>query len=55
MITYNPKDWFTFIFRIHRSETFAQAGYFAHAPYQPIAIYGQLLVYIQGQASAASG
>jgi len=24
MITYNPKDWFTFIFRIHRSETFRQ-------------------------------
>ena len=24
MITYNPKDWFTFIFRIHHSETFRQ-------------------------------
>lgn len=24
MITYNPKDWFTFIFKIHRSETFRQ-------------------------------
>ncbi|MEY2835819.1 MAG: hypothetical protein RLZZ557_1481 [Bacteroidota bacterium] len=24
MITYNPKDWFTFIFRIHRYETFRQ-------------------------------
>lgn len=24
MIKYNPKDWFTFIFRIHRSETFRQ-------------------------------
>jgi len=24
MITYNPKDWFTFIFRVHRSETFRQ-------------------------------
>jgi ion channel-forming bestrophin family protein len=24
MITYNPKDWFTFIFRIHKSETFRQ-------------------------------
>jgi putative membrane protein len=24
MITYNPKDWFTFIFRIHKSETFQQ-------------------------------
>lgn len=22
MITYNPRDWFTFIFRIHKSETF---------------------------------
>ena len=24
MITYNPKDWFTFIFKIHRYETFRQ-------------------------------
>ena len=24
MITYNPKDWFTFIFRIHKAETFRQ-------------------------------
>jgi putative membrane protein len=24
MITYNPKDWFTFIFKIHKSETFRQ-------------------------------
>lgn len=24
MITYNPKDWFTFIFKVHRSETFRQ-------------------------------
>lgn len=24
MINYNPKDWFTFIFRIHHSETFRQ-------------------------------
>lgn len=24
MITYNPKDWFTFIFKIHRTETFRQ-------------------------------
>jgi ion channel-forming bestrophin family protein len=24
VITYNPKDWFTFIFKIHRSETFRQ-------------------------------
>jgi putative membrane protein len=24
MITYNPKDWFTFIFRIHKYETFRQ-------------------------------
>ncbi len=24
MITYNPKDWFTFIFRIHKTETFRQ-------------------------------
>jgi putative membrane protein len=24
MITYNPKDWFTFIFRIHKGETFRQ-------------------------------
>jgi len=24
MITYNPKDWFTFIFRIHRSDTIRQ-------------------------------
>jgi ion channel-forming bestrophin family protein len=24
MITYNPKDWFTFIFRIHKSETFRE-------------------------------
>ena len=24
MITYNPKDWFTFIFKIHKTETFRQ-------------------------------
>jgi putative membrane protein len=24
MITYNPKDWFTFIFRLHKAETFRQ-------------------------------
>jgi ion channel-forming bestrophin family protein len=24
VITYNPKDWFTFIFKIHRTETFRQ-------------------------------
>jgi putative membrane protein len=24
MITYNPKDWFTFVFRIHKAETFRQ-------------------------------
>lgn len=24
MITYNPKDWFTFIFKIHRTETFRE-------------------------------
>lgn len=24
MISYNPKDWFTFIFKIHKSETFQQ-------------------------------
>jgi putative membrane protein len=24
MISYNPKEWFTFIFRIHKSETFRQ-------------------------------
>jgi putative membrane protein len=21
MITYNPKDWFTFVFRVHKAET----------------------------------
>jgi ion channel-forming bestrophin family protein len=24
VITYNPKDWFTFIFKVHRTETFRQ-------------------------------
>jgi ion channel-forming bestrophin family protein len=24
MIQYNPKDWFTFIFRLHKADTFRQ-------------------------------
>jgi len=24
MITYNPKDWFTFIFKIHKEDTFKE-------------------------------
>ena len=24
MISYSPKEWFSFIFRIHKSETFKQ-------------------------------
>lgn len=26
MIQYNPKDWFTFIFRLHKADTFRQLG-----------------------------
>ncbi len=26
MISYNPKDWFTFIFRFHKADTFRTLG-----------------------------
>lgn len=43
MITYNPKDWFTFIFRIHRYETFRQL-----IPLMlGLAVYAGLITYLE--------
>ena len=43
MITYNPKDWFTFIFKIHRYETFRQL-----IPLMlGLAVYAGLITYLE--------
>lgn len=43
MISYNPKEWFTFLFRIHRYETFRQL-----LPLMiGVAIYSGLIAYVE--------
>jgi putative membrane protein len=43
MITYNPKDWFTFIFRLHKADTFRQLLPLMFG----IAIYAGLIGYLE--------
>lgn len=43
MITYNPKDWFTFIFRLHKADTFRQLMPLMFG----IAIYAGLIGYLE--------
>lgn len=43
MITYNPKDWFTFIFRLHRSDTIRKLFPMILA----MAIYSWLVAYLE--------
>lgn len=43
MISYNPKDWFTFIFRFHKSDTFRQLLPMIFA----ISIYSGIVAYIE--------
>lgn len=43
MITYNPKDWFTFIFRIHRYETFRQLIPLMIA----VSVYSGIITYLE--------
>lgn len=43
MITYNPKDWFTFIFRIHKSDTVRQLFPMLVA----ISLYAALVAYLE--------
>ena len=43
MITYNPKDWFTFIFRLHKSDTIRKLLPMIIA----MGIYGWLIAYLE--------
>ena len=43
MITYNPKDWFTFIFRIHKSDTIRKLLPMIIA----MGLYGWLIAYLE--------
>ncbi len=43
MITYNPKDWFTFIFRVHKSDTVRQLFPMLVA----ISLYAALVAYME--------
>src|SRR5688572_17864846 len=43
MITYNPKDWFTFIFRLHKSDTIRQLLPMIIA----MALYSWLIAYLE--------
>ncbi len=43
MISYNPKDWFTFIFRFHKADTFRQLGKLIIG----ICIYSAIVAYLE--------
>ena len=43
MINYNPKEWFTFIFRLHKAETLVKLKWMLLS----IAIYASLVVFIE--------
>ena len=43
MIAYNPKEWFTFIFRLHKADTIQKLTPMMIA----IAIYGGLIAYLE--------
>ena len=43
MITYNPKDWFTFIFRLHKSDTIRKLLPMIIA----MGLYGWLIAYLE--------
>lgn len=43
MISYNPKDWFTFIFRFHKADTFRQLGKLLIG----ISIYSAVIAYLE--------
>ena len=43
MISYNPKDWFTFIFKFHKADTFRQLFLLMIA----ICIYSGVIAYLE--------
>lgn len=43
MISYNPKDWFTFIFRFHKADTFRKLGKLIIG----ICIYSAIVAYLE--------
>jgi Predicted membrane protein len=43
MISYNPKDWFTFIFRFHKADTFRKLGKLIIG----ISVYSAIIAYLE--------